>query len=117
MVEVEGAALGPNGELIVEEIRSFTTEPGVFAASDTAETSFAAIGAVDSADFTVSVQSVITGSNLPSNVMLGDVQVSITPLTRIANGDIDDLQPGRVVQVLGDVLTLGVVEATRIDLL
>ena len=116
VVEVEGTVLGPNGELIVEEIRSFANEPGVFGASDTAETSFAAIGAPDTADFQVSVQSVITASDLPSSITLGDVQVSITPLTRVANGTVDDLQPGRVVQVLGDVVALGAVEAIRIEL-
>ena len=116
VVEVEGTALGPNGELIVEEIRSFVNEPGVFGAADTAQTSFAAIGAPDTTDFQVSVQSVITDANLPSSITLGDVEVSITPLTRVDSGNVDDLQPGRVVQVFGDVLTLGVVEAIRIEL-
>ena len=93
-------------------------KPGAFRASDTvAAVGAAAVGTTETREFRANVHSLITAANLPMSITLGDVEVGITVLTRVANGIIDDLQPGRLVQVEGEVVSAGIIQADRIELL
>jgi len=116
VVEVEGTALSADGALIVTEIRSLPAAPGVFVASDTAPASFAAVGSGRSTTLRANIFSVITATDLPSSITIGDVTVLINTLTQIDNGSIDNLTPGRLVQVEGDVVSFGLIQADRIEL-
>ena len=117
VVEVAGTALGPNGELIVDVIRSLPAGPGILTVEDTTAPLAAFPGAPATTERNANVYGVITATNLPSGISLGDVEVVITPLTRVDAGLLSDLQPGRLVQVEGEVVTSGFIQADHIELL
>ncbi len=122
VVAVEGTDRAAGGELIVTRIRSLDAAPGTLVASDIGETSFAAVGTDASAVRRANITSVITAvlpsaAALPSSITIGDVTVSIDALTRISGGSVDELVPGRLVQVEGVVASVGLIQATRIELL
>ncbi len=116
VVVVEGTDRGAGGELIVTRIRSLDAAPGAIVASDTAAPSFAAVGAAESIDLRANILSVITASDLSSRITIGDVTVLIDALTRVNNGIVDDLAPGRLVQVEGEIVSVGVIQADVIEL-
>ena len=71
----------------------------------------------ESSAFDANFLGIIATANLPSGIVIGDVQVTITAATAVLGGIADDLQPGRLVQVEGGVSSFGVIQADRIELL
>lgn len=116
VVSVEGTDRGAGGELIVTRIRSLDAAPGAIVASDTAALSFAAVGTAESTELRANIFSVITAADLPSGITIGDVTVLIDALTRINGGSVADLAPGRLVQVEGEIVSVGVIRADAIEL-
>jgi hypothetical protein len=117
VVEVEGTAVGVNGELIVTEVRALPTTPGDLAPNDLLRDETANPATDTPTDRRANIYSVVTATNLPSSITIGTVTVSIDALTQIINGNNNDIAPGRLVQVEGDAANSGVIEADRIELL
>jgi len=117
VVAVEGTDLGAGNELIVTQIRALDAAPGALIAADTTEARFAPTGTDAATARRANITSVITAADSPSSITIGDVTVSIDALTQIDGGVADDLLPGRLVRIEGDVSNVGLIRATRIELL
>ena len=119
VVEVEGSALDAAGLLVADIVRLLPSEPGLFSAVDTDASGpgVAIVGAPESTPLGANFIGFITAANLPDQIMLGDVEVTLTGLTIVEGGVLDDLQPGIRVQVRGTVVTQGIIEAERITIL
>ena len=115
IVEIEGTAFDSAGVLIAESIRFLSSLPGVFALNDFLNA--IAVGADANATTSVNFISFITEANLPSAITLGDVEVSLDASTVVEGGVVNDLQPGILVQVLGDVTPTGAIDADRVIIL
>ena len=128
-MEVEGATLNGLDQLVAEQILALSDEPGRFSAADTdaADPNVAMAAAADNSALTTNFIGFITAADLPDTITLDDVQVEIeaardeetlgAAITEIVGGVVNDLQPGRQVQVEGQVETLGTVVAERITIL
>ena len=118
VVEVEGVTLDAAGQLVAQRIVGLPVEPGVFAAlhTDAEDASVAPVAASNTAPLGVNLMAFITSSNLPGTINVSDVEVSLDGSTIVEGGIVDDLQPGRRVQVVGEVLSVGSVQANRITI-
>ncbi len=118
IVEVEGATIGANGELVAQQILTLAADPGIFSVIDTDPTNpdLTGIGAPASAGINANVSGLITNTNLPNTITVGDVQITLTAMTVIVGGTVNDLSQDRLIQVEGQVTNLGEIEANVVTI-
>jgi hypothetical protein len=118
-VEVTGTSV-VDGELVAERVRSLPTVPWLFTAASTTESVAASpsFGAVTTpATRNVNFVGFITAGIAAGTIALGDVGVSIGGSTVIVDGSSANLVAGARVQVEGQIVSPGRIQATRISVL
>lgn len=114
-----GIALGAGGELIADQVLELNAEPGVFGTSDTdLQTAGAAgLNVNGLSGFDANLVGFIVMSDNATTLTIGDVTISFDVSTSILGGAAGDLNAGTLVQIKGEVTSLGDIRAIEISIL
>jgi hypothetical protein len=117
-VKVVGTALA-NGVLVAEQVRTLALVPGLTSAAVTELTpSEAPLVSPPAAasGFAANITGFVTAANLPDGISLNGVEVLIDGRTTVVGGVANDLRNGTQVRVEGQILSAGLIRASRITI-